>query len=1082
MALSFITPPAANFLVENPIIFRLASDSPDAIRFTVSIAGDEVYAGIFLPAVGDGFHEADLSLSGILQAYFTGDPVTVDPEATVSEVLHMYLDFSVLFTRDSDALLHNARAYRGGVSKDMLRWLDENNTDIFTCRLLSSVSQFFMTSRTASREITVKENELMPLFFIASGRSWSVTTEHGDSFAFPPAVQGEVYAFNLRAFRESLPRPPFLISLKLLLTLAITVRIVEPDRTPRKLMIEFINSFGAPERMEISGKCTSVPDFGDETAFDVYDAGVDGYIERCERAELREVIRAESGYRTADEFRFLRDLLQSDRRWLIDLTTGRRRQIRVTAESFEHDLFPVTPGSATLTLRCVEAEKMFSPDPTAAGDSGTDEFFIATYEVGAAALTAMLPFAGSVSLTVDWGDGTAENVAADYPAHTYAAPGSYTVAAAGHADRMTQPLEYYNPARDNYRKHLTAVESFGNLGLTYCSYAFYLCPNLRHYERKPKFFRTVTYMDYMFFDCTSITYTFEETDAPAVLSAQYMYAYCTSLQEVAPRMLSGMPALQMTIYMFYKCTAIRSVPEELLSRNTALTDIRSMFRDCTNLENGLRLNGLNSLSQLDYLYADCTSLSSLEEACFEGLTVQAFYYVFMNCKALRSVPHDIFADTAAALSFEGLFQGAGLESVPENLFAGNPAAVSFRNAFAGCSLTAVPVNLFAANPAVTDFSATFAGCPLAAVPENLFRYNTAAADFSSVLSSTAIAQIPVNLFRYNANAKNFSSAFAGCAGLTSVGRIFDHIANLPDTRVDYCFSSSGIQTVDPQLFACLTQMEEIHWVFASTQALTQIPDSIFAQCVNLKQISHLFDASHITSVPESLFAACTLVTRMWGVFRDSQLEQIPPALLAANTQLTNMTLMFQNAKVSVIPGQLYASLSLLESVDSNFSYSPVTAIPQTLFQNCTSLKTLQNEFNNCLSLTAIPDNLFDGCEQLETVSGVFANCHQLTAIPDHLLDGCEQFKNVTGLFANCTKLTAIPGLLFDPCRQISVFNGVFQGCYRMAGMTPRDSNGLALWERAGQPGYPASVAGYGCFQQCTQLTEYGSIPYYWKNV
>jgi hypothetical protein len=77
-------------------------------------------------------------------------------------------------------------------------------------------------------------------------------------------------------------------------------------------------------------------------------------------------------------------------------------------------------------------------------------------------------------------------------------------------------------------------------------------------------------------------------------------------------------------------------------------------------------------------------------------------------------------------------------------------------------------------------------------------------------------------------------------------------------------------------------------------------------------------------------------------------------------------------------------------------------------------------------------------------------------------------------------LTGIPNLLFDSNKDIIQFGNAFRGCTSLQGSSPSGSDGLKLWERAGQPGYPAGINGEQCFRNCTGLDDYDTIPSNWK--
>lgn len=88
--------------------------------------------------------------------------------------------------------------------------------------------------------------------------------------------------------------------------------------------------------------------------------------------------------------------------------------------------------------------------------------------------------------------------------------------------------------------------------------------------------------------------------------------------------------------------------------------------------------------------------------------------------------------------------------------------------------------------------------------------------------------------------------------------------------------------------------------------------------------------------------------------------------------------------------------------------------------------------------------------------------------------------NFERVFYGLTKLQVIPNNVFDNNKNAVSFTRTFENCSGLTGNTPTGTDGLELWERAGQPGYPSSIYGTQCFYRATRLTNYSSIPTGWK--
>ena len=85
------------------------------------------------------------------------------------------------------------------------------------------------------------------------------------------------------------------------------------------------------------------------------------------------------------------------------------------------------------------------------------------------------------------------------------------------------------------------------------------------------------------------------------------------------------------------------------------------------------------------------------------------------------------------------------------------------------------------------------------------------------------------------------------------------------------------------------------------------------------------------------------------------------------------------------------------------------------------------------------------------------------------------------MFNNCSGITSvIPNNIFNVCKKVTNFSNTFGNCSGLTGNTPTGTDGLELWERAGQTSYPTSINGNKCFTNCYNLVNYDSISSEWK--
>jgi len=370
--ITFTKQPPANVLANNPVLFELRADNRDPVRYIVRIeqyqgvSNYTIFNGVVFPALDSATSKyfATLNISELLRSYLLQSVIS-NPEQLVSKVNDFSMGFSVSFHDGSGSnLLYQGKFFQGGVGKKMLRHLNERNTDIFAYKLQNTDKQFFMTTRTSGRHIVIKENELSPLYFVATDKSYTVVTEYGQTFTFPEMTAGDVYAFNIEVLRRlsynTYRKIPAFLGIIIDGKFVFDITIKPPVKSPNKYIIEFRNSFSAYERLEVTGKANSEPEFAEDNAFMAYDQHIDDYVEQNNRLGIREIIKADFGYKSLGEFLFMRDMLQSDKRYLID-PDGTRNEVRINVENFSHNLFPTEPGSVQLTIRLVDNDSNYSP-------------------------------------------------------------------------------------------------------------------------------------------------------------------------------------------------------------------------------------------------------------------------------------------------------------------------------------------------------------------------------------------------------------------------------------------------------------------------------------------------------------------------------------------------------------------------------------------------------------------------------------------------------------------------------------------------------------------------------------------------
>lgn len=345
--------PATMALTGNPIKLTIQSSSP-AI-YTIKNGDVDIYTGngegnffVFIqdilatlvsPATLYNEHTDVL-----LQTSNTYCNVTIDIKNTENETTHLEL-----------------KAIIGGVSKRTLRRLNDENSNIFTWKLLNSSGNFFQTTRTTGRTICIRETELLPLPFIYPDSELKVIASGVETIL--PGTTGETVALNLYRLRKNLFEKNHILTSVFDIysgeTKACTIVITPGTISRERYLLEFQNSYGAYERIEVTGIGSLEHEAETDETYMEYDELVDDYTEKRERQSGKDKLLVESGYRSPDEFIHLIDLISSNDIKILGLD-GRNIKVTVVAENLVHASRSNTPESIKLTLNFTESEHHFT--------------------------------------------------------------------------------------------------------------------------------------------------------------------------------------------------------------------------------------------------------------------------------------------------------------------------------------------------------------------------------------------------------------------------------------------------------------------------------------------------------------------------------------------------------------------------------------------------------------------------------------------------------------------------------------------------------------------------------------------------
>lgn len=642
-----------------------------------------------------------------------------------------------------------------------------------------------------------------------------------------------------------------------------------------------------------------------------------------------------------------------------------------------------------------------------------------------------------------WGDGTLE--ASDktaYRTHQYATAGTYTV------QFLPKVFGVANCGRTNYsqfaiyRSTIRTVENFSSRIRTA---DFYQCTGLTAVRSQIKYPAAIT--EYMFYGCTSLSSLPEgltaNISATASHNAQYMFYGCTSLTTIPAGTLAGLTRIVSASRMFQGCTKLASVPAGLFATQTGTAG--------------------NASTKLDYVFSGCTSLTSIPTDLFQpfGTYITGLGYAFQGCTSLASIPADLFRYNTALTLLTATFSGCtAVTSLPQTLFRYNTAMAQFVSVFAACSgITSIPVDFFRYNTATTIFNSVFSGC-------------------------TSLTALPAGLFTYNTAVTSTSYMFFGCTGLTALpSGVLNPLVNLTDASNMFSLVSF---IWDGTIFTNNGNLTNVSGFNSYNTAMTAIPANTFQYTPNITRVNEFFRGwTGITAIPTGLFDPLTsqLSGSVSYLFAQcSNLVTVPSDVFSKFGNVTSLYYVFNAcAALTGVPVDIFDPLANLQSASGTFSNTGITSMVAGWFANNPKLTSLDSLFASCPSLTVASKAFVDALPSSVSLFRLFYQMAKLTTVETGLLDSRTGVTTAEQLFNGCTTLTNIPRDIFRNCKGITNFSSAFYGCSGLSGQYTFKDNGLELWQRAGQPGYPTSVSGSSCYNGTGMIVEGGgSIPSGWR--
>lgn len=345
--------PANMALTGNPI--KLSINSSSLAIYKILVGEQEIFTG---SGEGDFFVFIQDILSDIVQPaklYNESEDILLQTEDCSKNIT------ITISNSDGDLKTLSLKVFIGGISKRMLRHLNDENKNVFIWKLMNPAGNFFLTTRTSGKFITIRETEILPLPFIYPEGGVVKVIAGGIATALI-GVAGQPVAFNLYRLRKQLFETNHILASVFDIYVgeikSCTIIITAGSISRERYLLQFLNSYGSYELIEVTGIGSIKRETEEENSYSVYDEVIDDYVESWERLSGRESLTVESGYRTENELIHLIDMLSSDDVKILGLN-GRNIRVNVTAENLTRAARATSPESIKLTLRFADSEQRY---------------------------------------------------------------------------------------------------------------------------------------------------------------------------------------------------------------------------------------------------------------------------------------------------------------------------------------------------------------------------------------------------------------------------------------------------------------------------------------------------------------------------------------------------------------------------------------------------------------------------------------------------------------------------------------------------------------------------------------------------
>ena len=497
-------------------------------------------------------------------------------------------------------------------------------------------------------------------------------------------------------------------------------------------------------------------------------------------------------------------------------------------------------------------------------------------------------------------------------------------------------------------------------------------------------------------------------------------------------------------------TAIKSVVFDKSFKTYAPTSLYGFFRGLTKLETIKDLKYLNTeqVTNMSYMFSDCSTLSSLDLSNFNTAIVTNMSYMFSDCSTLSSLDLSNF-NTAIVTNMSYMFSDCStLSSLDLSNF--NTAIVTNMSyMFSDCS-TLSSLDLSNFNTAiVTNMSYMFFNCAnLSSL--DLSNFNTAIVSDMSLMfgSCSTLSSLDLSNF-YTKEVRDMSYMFSRCSALTTIyasdkfvtskvqsgismfsacKNLKGTILNYKDSKTDHTYANCGTNGYFTPVFE-YAEFDKGTGTLTFRRGLSK-PKGAYALNVEASDpgwLTHkdeikevVFDASFADARPTSCykwFWYCTNLATIEGI-ENLNTENVTNmgVMFCGCQKLSSLDLTnFNTGNVTNMSGMFGYCYGLTSLDLTSFNTANVTDMGQ-MFVACNGLASLDLTSFNTANVMNM-GHMFWGCNGLTSLDLTSFNTANVTYM-DFMFNNCSTLTTIYASEKFVTSKVQAGENMFSACRSL----------------------------------------------------------------